>query len=610
MDYAIQSCDFKRLTNKIIEIPLAAFIFFIASSTIILMVALHFEIKFSTASVAIALAALLITIGSIVRGSVLLKNNKAEKSEKNILLLAAAGALITGLLATSINRPDFDDSIYAAKPVFYLENPQTPINMEVLSIAGLPNESRSIVFQYYEVAQASIAWALGIEYLDVYHRLLPFLVGCLIFLSTYLLLSIFDARNDAALWGTALLIITLLLLGETHRAFGNISIARTFHGKFVFVSAGMFAWIYFSLKYFSLRGNTDWLFLLVFGLALVGLTTTALVYVPILSAVLWLAFIANDRHSTSASIKLGFTYVSTLLPVIVLAIFFSFEAKKYMSGVSTINAGFSESFDGQLGYLINPTYPISIVLFIAASAVVFWKSPFRVFFLVWTFTPIIFLLNPLISGVVIKYITTENIYWRLFYLLPFPLVVPLAAMKLYNRTLRPKILCGLSLLLLMALVKFSPTSVLRAQNGATFDPLSYKMLPSIKEIVFDLRNKLPPGTMLAPLEIATNQVLVTSKFPQFYTRSDYLSFVLAKEHLSDELIYREQAASYLGGADSAPSAKTYTQKLIMRKDGPQYVILNRSISKYNERTSFLAGSGYHEIPDVTSSYSVFTKGQL
>lgn len=38
----------------------------------------------------------------------------------------------------------------------------------------------------------------------------------------------------------------------------------------------------------------------------------------------------------------------------------------------------------------------------------------------------VMLLNPWISDVVIQHLTTENIYWRLFYLLPFPLMPALA----------------------------------------------------------------------------------------------------------------------------------------------------------------------------------------
>ena len=61
----------------------------------------------------------------------------------------------------------------------------------------------------------------------------------------------------------------------------------------------------------------------------------------------------------------------------------------------------------------------------------------RSFLLGWALSVVVFFLNPWTDTLLIEWITTPNTYWRLFYLLPFPLTAGLLFSQLFLRVKRP-----------------------------------------------------------------------------------------------------------------------------------------------------------------------------
>ncbi|WP_455921248.1 hypothetical protein [Pseudomonas putida] len=607
MGNTINKINTDGVHQRLLAVPLECFFAFVAVSTLALTVALNFNWRFDLVARAIITGAVIIVIWSFARLFKLYSSIRLIQSVRGFLLVALGGALLSGLLAASINRPDIDDSIYGAKAVYYLDHPMAPIDRSVTWLAGLPHGSDSIVFQYYETAQAALAWGIGAEFLTVYHVVFPFLVGCLFFLSALLLISVFEQSKFAGLWGAAMLVVISVMLGETHRSFGNISIARDFQGKFVFVCVGAFSLVYYALRYLVWGRLSQLLALTVGSVAMVGLTTTSFVFVPLLAGVIWVSFQVSEFEGWQRlSVRRSALYFFSLLPLFMYAFFFSVQARQYISAGSQVNSGFSSDFWGQLNYVVNPSLPVSMVLLVVTSAVLVWKSSCRRFFLTWLLLPLL-LLNPAVSGYVIKYVTTENIYWRLFYLLPFPLVVPLAALCFYKETTLFKTGYAAGLVVAIVVAVYGPTSVLRSSNSAQFDPFSYKMMPLVKTSVEAMRDQLPTGSMLAPIDIASNVVLVTSKFSLVYFRDDYLGFVLNKEHLAGELEVRQQAVRFLYAGDISPHAKKAAQELLMRRDRPSYIVL--PVPFVNEGgADFLKQYGYYAGGLDVASYQVFVSG--
>ncbi|WP_426150141.1 hypothetical protein [Pseudomonas sp. DC3000-4b1] len=601
----VRAADFNLGEYTLLQLPVVAFLLFLGISTIVLVSGLLLSFSFALAAKLISAVAVAIFIWWAIKTIRLVRQRGASITGPVIAALLAAA--LSGVLASSIQRPDIDDSVYAPKPVYYTEHPDRQLDQGVTWLAGLAEEPHSIVFQYYETAQAALAWTTHIEFLSLYHVAFPFVVGALMFLVVFLTVSLFEPRPWACLWATLLFVGVLLCLGETHRAFGNLSIARAFQGKFVFVQFGVFAWVYISLRYLSRSKRADWLLLLIGGIGMVGLTTTALVFLPVLSAVLWASYtIQHGQIISLRSFRSGVLYCAALVPVIAWGVVFSLEARQYVAAGSSVNAIFSSSFQGQLGYLVNPALPVTPTLFCICSMIVALLSPYRRLFLAWLIIPIVFMLNPWVAPAVIKYVTTENIYWRFFYLLPFPLIVPIAALCLYRESPRARLAqCGF-LLVLIGLGLYGPTSVLRAENSASWELFSKKVGPELLSVAEAMKKALPEGSMLAPIEIASSVVLVTAKFPQYNYREDYLGYVLENLHLDGELSLRQKTARFLYENPQDVDARNAAQILLASSQGPSYVVLRADRPPVSEVIGLLKGCDYTEGPRL-GRYQVFNK---
>lgn len=606
-DISVPHTRFNLDRHPLLELPVLGFLMFLASSTVILVGGLLLSLSFALAAKMIVAATMIIAVWvsfAVVRATFLERRGSIVTWPIAATLLAA---LLTGVLAVSIDRPDMDDSVYAAKAVYYMEHSERSLDQAVTWIAGLPDEPHSIVFQYYETAQAALAWCLNTEYLSLYHVVFPFLVGTVMFLAVFLVLSLFEPRPWVCLWATVFFVLVMLSLGETHRTYGNLSIARAFQGKYVFVAFGVYAWVYLSLRYLANPGNRGWWLLLIGGISMVGLTTTALVFLPILSAVIWAAYSIEQRQLFSRrGFVSGARYCAALFPVIAWAVVFSLDARKYVAAGSSVNAMFASDFYGQLDYLINPALPLTPVLFCLSILVVALYSPHRRFFLAWLIIPVLFMLNPVVSPWVIRYVTTENIYWRFFYLLPFPLLTAISVLCLYRETRKAHLLQSAVLIIFAGVALNGPTSVLRAENNAHWALFSKKVIPGVLPVVESMKHNLQGGSMFAPLEVAVSVVLVTAKFPQYYFREDYLGYVLENAHLNSDLQLRRETARFFNSNPQDAGAREAAKVLLASLDGPAYVVLQGSAPHVENAIALLTEYSYTELPPA-GSYRVFSK---
>src|SRR3546814_11646717 len=101
----------------------------------------------------------------------------------------------------------------------------------------------------------------------------------------------FERRKWVFLGGLMFLLLVLLSLGETHMAFGNLSLARAFHGKYVFLSTVVPAWSYFSLQFLIMRKISSWAALVAIAIGMVGIAPTALVFLPLLSGLITASYL-------------------------------------------------------------------------------------------------------------------------------------------------------------------------------------------------------------------------------------------------------------------------------------------------------------------------------
>jgi len=593
--------------DRLIERLLSFFYIFLAGGFVVFSLGREMHATFRSASYVLA-AFLIISLIFYAVISIYKKNyGKGVSSHHRAQILLVVLSIAAGLLTASINRPDIDDSVYAPKAVFYTENPDSLLSNSITWVAGLPQHANSFVFQYYETLQASLAWIFGANFLAIYHVAFPFLVGFLAFCSIYLLIGLFHREVHIKLAGAVFLVMLALLLGETHRAYGNFTIARAFQGKSVLFFLGFYSWTYFSLRYFSEFKIRQVFFLATVGVALTALTTTALIYVPFLSLTLYLSFFASRGTLFSAdSLRVGAGYFVALLPTAVLALMFREEALKVMPAGSSINSGFPSNFLGQIHLLVSRDFPISPFLFVLSFFLIVRLSEHRKFFVLWILIPLVLFLNPFVSGFVIRHITTENAYWRMFYLLPFPLIAAVAFCDLLKNTKKFQVTASVTFVILFALIFVSPSSVFRRDNSASFELLSYKIHEPIRSFVENFKQSFSPGTCLAPVEVSSNLVIYTSKFPQYYLREDYLSFIVENYLGKNNAQERVLAANYLYASSAADEAKAAFHRMISQ-DIPDYVVLSPYSSNTTEASGYLSSAGYHSTNFQDSGYQVWRR---
>ncbi len=609
-DLKINQINFYERARAILELPLIYFISFSALSTASLMVGLKLSTKFSAMSTWIVFLLFVAAVPLWHRLKDIFRSGNKSGGDSLFVILVLLVSLAGGLLAASINRPDIDDSIYVPKAVFYIENPGSALDKTMNWVAGLPKTPSSGIFQHYEIMQAALAYKLNIHFLDLYHIVFPAIVGFLMCISMFLVVSLFDHRRWAPLLSVVFLLLIILSLGETHRTFGNISIARGFHAKYMFVAVGVPAWVYFSLQFLALRRRKTWVILTALGIAMGGASTTALVFLPFLSALVAASYIFNENQGffRKDTLFLAGAYFSCLLPVVLLALNFRSYAKNNFAAGSFINNGFPTSFPDQLGLLINPDYPLTPFLFISSFAILLFFSPYRRFFLCWIALGFIIFLNPVVSEFIIKNFTSENIYWRLFYLLPFPIIIAIAYLSLLKSGLTFRAISFLAAGAAFYSAFWGPTSVLRAENKAFLASPGYKIHEPELSVVKEIIAAFPGGSMLAPLEISSNIVLLSSKYPQFHMREDHLGFFLLISGRQADYANRSKLFRYLYQHDpnhDEKEGKEILVKLVSSAESPELVVTYGNSSNKKEIENTLLDHGYVRAMEINSTYIVF-----
>jgi hypothetical protein len=599
---------------RLIELPLLIFFCSLSASSLLYKLFLIFNVSFSFGVWALLMAVLIsaLTTALLALKSVNFNFPVSGRLIFNALCLVALGG--TGaMLAASINRPDIDDAAYVPKLVYYMEHPRAPIDSAITSIAYGDGILRSpIAAMPYEFLQAAFAHALGIHFLDFYHIVFPAVVGGLIVLSVFLLTRLFCLSASSATFGTLVFLIMAVTLGETHRTYGNLSFARAFHGKVVFLTVGLTSWTYFSYRLLARKKKFSLLPLALVNMAMAGTTTSAIVMLPLLSIMLTIAIWMQLKSTPGAElISLGdiYKYLLVHLPIMMFGIEFYFYAKTNMTSGAAINVGFSTSFWDQLAYLTNRNYPVTWISFVLGAVVTVYLSTQRIFFAAWICVAFLLSLNPYVAPVIIKYVTTENIYWRLFYLLPFPIVLAVGAAlfsdRCRTRSLRTAI--HVATLLTTPLAISGPASVIRAENYASFGFPGYKIDPGLLSLTHGIAESAPHGRMLAPVEVANALVTITSKFPQFTIRSDQLRLHFSAIGDTDQPQIRTAASAFLAGDDATGTGIESIKTVINSPHAPRTIVISPSVTDRKELVSVLTERGFIKIEPIKNGWYLAVK---
>jgi hypothetical protein len=550
----------------------------LAASAIVLRAAVYLPLSFRTGSHLLLVVALFlgVTLANCTRPRLLGLARMAANADRPALSMALGACMLAGLAATCLHRADADDAIYLPKLVHYLSYPASTVDGSIYEITSssvlkFPRAATTYYPTSYEFAQGAFALLSGVDLLTVYYVIAPLLAGVIGMLAMLINIRSFGTSFRAASYSAALLVPVILLLGESHRSYGNLSLARAFQSKFAFFLFGLPIFLGVSLAFFRSRDATTWLCLLVVSVALSGMTTSALVMLPMLAIVLlaaWLITVGGHE----GWVKLGVTYAMTLVPTLLFALDYRRYAVANVGFGSALNDAFPRDFSGQFGLLEQGDgAPISLVCFGAALLVCLARAKRNAFVLTWSLLAILLYLNPLTAPWIMRFVSSENIYWRLFYLLPFPLIIGIACAKTIDSL--PCAVAGCKegiavLVLLIACLFISPTSVLREENGMRIGSPG-PTLDALATDALGIAKLAPAGVVLAPVAVAQDMAILSAKHVQVATRADFMANAQRGELGENQL--RLRAALFISGE----GGRMEDMVEVLNRDRPGTVVLAR-----------------------------------
>jgi hypothetical protein len=536
----------------------------LAVSALVLRVAVYWPLSFDEASKLLVVLAVFafLALGMGMQRQLADGWRAIRSIDKGALWMVVLAIAMTVLATCCLHRPDSDDAIYLPKLVYLLTYPSTLMDgaaHEIFGASMLPRSAAAYYPTSYEFAQAVVAHTAGVNILWIYYVLAPVAAGVLGLIALILNIRECGVSTRAAAYGGLLLVPLLLLMGEAHRSYGNISLVRLFQAKFAFMWFGLPVFVYLSRVFLRTRNPRVWLALFVVVLALSGITTSALVMLPLLAPVLLVAW-RVDSDDVKGWLALATGYGFALLPTIVFALDYRRYAVAYANFGATLNAGFPQDFWGQVSLLEQGVhFPLTWILFGCALLACLCRPRRHRFLLTWTILLVLFVLNPWVATWMMQHVTSENIYWRMFYLLPLPLMLGVVIATLYESMSREHWRAYWLVLGTVVIAGLAPTSVLRPGNGLTVGAPG----PSLDGLADDAKRiteQTPQGVVLAPVALAQDMAVLSARHVQIATRLDFLALVLLHQPLDDDL--RQRATSFVAGqggslADLVPALEHF-----------------------------------------------------
>lgn len=215
---------------------------------------------------------------------------------KWILASTVLLCLIAGLLAVFLARPDLDDFSFFHRAVAQLDHLSEPFFLEDQSHdVPVPPLSAHHLLTSYEPLVALTASALQIDPVLLYQNTAAFFAGVFMVMVFLLLFRQVGLGWPASLLATATALVFHLLDGGPHRSFGHFGLVRLWHGKAILATVLLPAQVLLALRYLAAPSARRFLLMAMLAVSAVGLSSSAIFMVPILTAAVSLAHFAQTK---------------------------------------------------------------------------------------------------------------------------------------------------------------------------------------------------------------------------------------------------------------------------------------------------------------------------
>jgi hypothetical protein len=257
--------------------------------------------------------------------------------------------------------------------------------------------------------------------------------------------------------------------------------------------------------------------------------------------------------------------------------------------------GFPNDYRGQfeLVYSSISSFTFLSALVSFSVAVLLAEPGSRRFLVGWLGSGLLLFLNPIVMPWISEYLTSYNIYWRLFYTMPFPLVLGLSGALAIERWFPGQVKLLIAggtavVVLVVGLTRLHPASSVYGE--LPFDFAKTKVTRYAEAEVAQILAHTPPGAMLAPLR---HRVLIplydaSRTFPVI---RNFAIFQAAVDAGNEELAWtRIRAGRFVQG--DAPGAFRAFDTVIA--DGIRSVVVDLEVAQDPRTRRVLSMRGFEE----------------
>jgi hypothetical protein len=458
-----------------------------------------------------------------------------------ILVLGGAGAAVT-LIA---HRPNIDDSFYLSIAAHAVSHPQESLlsHDTLYGEPDLPLLLAVYKVQSYELLSAAIAWSFSLDPATAYYLIVPVAFAIALPFGWSAILQ--ALAPNALRPGFVMLFLLMILAGEGNWSAGNFAYVRMFQGKAVLVSLFVPLVYAQAWRYSQTRASWDWMVLAAVVVGAIGCSSTALFIVPcalaLALAACWIPGCSIQRLSGLSLALYPVALALALRQQTVSAL------NQWLVAPADVTSLLVEFFGPHQIYVLLPLAWLSWLSV---------KSPDRrrrlvVLAVLYVAGPA----NPALSSLIAEHITSAPLYWRILWIVPWPVFSALGIVGILTWTRQswphasaPTLFAWSCLLFLATLAL--PNSVIRSGNGVRLGVPDWKVdwdgYTSALELV-----SLASGSsaVAAPEEISAWIPTMVNRPPVIMVREMYSAMLEPFRSDVNERVVLQQAISGRHPAD-------------------------------------------------------------
>jgi hypothetical protein len=364
-------------------------------------------------------------------------NRCALTDEEWAVFGIAALALLVGVFCMLQWRPDADDFSFFRRAAVQLEHLELPfIRLDTShNVPGLPPISQLHILTSYEPLVAMGAHAVGVDPLRIYQNVSALVVGVLLPIIYVLLYRKFRLDRTQALLASSFAIAFLLLDGNVHRSFGNITLVRFWQGKTILWGLLLPMIFLLALRFLSRPTFAGFCLVAMAGICAVGLSGSGVFLMPVFVFALSVAHLLSYGFSRPRLKRaLMLNLASFYCAVVAVGLFTGLIPQPAETTAWDIWApGWWQNLNLVIdGSLASLGRDLVILLIVPIVALV---KPLNRFPVILSVVLCLMFANPLLGPVWVEVLHSAS-YWRLAYLFPMPWCAGLVACLITRLSLR------------------------------------------------------------------------------------------------------------------------------------------------------------------------------